>query len=316
MKKHILFCLILVSASRAAMSQAVFAPVKGAEWRYYFKSSYYEAPYFQPREGIVTVRYSKDTTINGVLMKKMDRSDDVKYRLEKDTVYYRRPGPLFMTQRNDSVFTLTENGLVLSFVYKAVQGTTTVLVLPFFNRPLNLKSAGVSVIKPINGIGTLERYAYKSLYSVLDLYIEDSIYIFNRIGPFNTDISLIASQGVGFNNSEYYRLICYRDTEVGELRFLDRPCISTLVSVTGPPQTLENNIVLQYDGSNLRILIEDAHNKKFGVDLFDGSGRLLKRHTGVEQMLVLDNLPQGLLLVRVSDDRGGEKTKKIIIHKN
>jgi hypothetical protein len=70
MKKEMFSCLFMLLLTRIAFGQAVFAPVKDAEWP---------------------------------------------------------PVPLFMVQRNDSVFVLTDKGLTLSFVYKSVQGTVTAI---------------------------------------------------------------------------------------------------------------------------------------------------------------------------------------------
>jgi hypothetical protein len=313
MKKHILFCLILVSASRAAMSQAVFAPVKGAEWRYYFKSSYYEAPYFQPREGIVTVRYSKDTTINGVLMKKMDRSDDVKYRLEKDTVYYRRPGPLFMTQRNDSVFTLTENGLVLSFVYKAMVGALTNFLIGSGPFSYSLRSSGVSILKPNNSNIPFEKYSYKSIYSAIDIQINDSLFILDRIGPLNSDITMVESQGVGEYYFLGYSLICYKDNDIGEVIFSERRCDSRLVSVFENTGRTTKDFSLFSKGQSITISLQD-NEKNIVVNLFDSSGRSI-RHFSQENGKDIDiSLSQkGLFFVQVSANGILYKTKKINI---
>jgi hypothetical protein len=113
-----------------------------------------------------------------------------------------------------------------------------------------------------------------------------------------------------------YRLICYKDAQVGELRFLDRSCSSALVSAQDIQPGFDNNFILRYDGSRLYITADDAYNKKFNVDLFGAGGRLLQRRVQVERNIEIENMPQGLVFVRISDEKGAYKTKKVIIQKN
>ena len=96
--KVIAFIAFSLFLSYAALGQAVFAPQTSAEWHYSFQTDAYEwnVPFRVPRKGILTVNYTKDTLVRGIIMKKFEHKEAFKYK-GNDTLYTRTNAPFFMT---------------------------------------------------------------------------------------------------------------------------------------------------------------------------------------------------------------------------
>ena len=75
MKVSKLLTLTFMLFSLSISAQSVFAPVVGAEWNYFFDNSNVEnpTPGFRFYEGIVTITYAKDTVINNINFKKLEK---------------------------------------------------------------------------------------------------------------------------------------------------------------------------------------------------------------------------------------------------
>ena len=84
MKKHHFIFPFFFSfwATQPFFAQSIFAPKMGAEWHYYFISDNYEEKEYEgrptnKREGILEVRYSKDTLVKGITMKKWNKGKSI-----------------------------------------------------------------------------------------------------------------------------------------------------------------------------------------------------------------------------------------------
>jgi hypothetical protein len=303
-------------------SQAVFAPKMGAEWNYFFQTDSYDidVPYFRPVTGISTVNYTKDTLINGLSMKKFEQKQIYKKR-KNDTLFSRVLNPSYMIQRNDSVFLLSADTLSLAFVYKTQVGATTALNTPppnfrfLFN--LELKSVGDTTALNNSNV-RLKKYTYKSSTPtiVFDIYFTNPLIILDRIGALNADLTVLSTQGQGDNYADGYYLICYQDSEVGLLKFLNRECNSR-VSIDEIKTILKD---FDISNQNKFITISLQNNDEFikNAKIYDALGRLVLNIVNVgknnEITISKNNLPEGLLIISIESNNFQYNAKKIIIH--
>ena len=104
-------------------SQAVFAPIVGAEWNYSFTKENITSCSLPSRDafdGLATYNYVKDTLINGILCKKIDGIEKIKYRCGDTQQYIFKLYPLYIYQKNDSVFMLRQNTFIFIYLFPKV----------------------------------------------------------------------------------------------------------------------------------------------------------------------------------------------------
>lgn len=295
-----IFCLILLPFGLKA--QSVFAPKIGAEWRYFFITTDYDTDirYRTPRRGMLYVKYEKDTTISGVVVKKMTQVETLKKK-GNDTLYTYSLKPLFMRQKSDSILILDRDTFALSFAYKTgLLKDSSYSIYPLSrSRELIFKLLRLSDTNALNNsMLKFKKYTYSGATKLLDVYFTDPLILLDRIGSINSDLSVIQSQMTGANYADIYKLVCYKDSEVGELLFSGTNC-ENFVSTK---DLLDNN--------NLSILntldfIEiSSTNFINNVKIYDIEGKLINifRNCNTDKFRVLKNpLQKGVLFIVVQD---------------
>ncbi len=311
--------LFFQSLSYFASSQAVFAPKIGAEWHYFFQTDSYNlnVTYFRPRRGTLKVSYTKDTLINTLIMKKFEQKEVFKNK-NNDTLFTRILSPLYMIQKNDSVLLLVNDTLSLAFVYKTQIGAITKLRTTRNKYLFNLELQSLVDTTAINnGNLRFKKYTYKSSTpSILfDVYFTNPLIILDRIGAINADLSVLNSQGQSENYTDGYNLICYQDSEVGELKFANSSC-DVFVSVNDLKKPL-NDFNISYQDEKISISVQSNEFIK-NVKIYDIRGRLVWNNTNEfsenEINIPKNELPQGLLIVNIESNSFVYMAKKIIIH--
>lgn len=120
MKTKIVFLIVFNWVNwGVGYSQAVFAPIVGAEWNYYFISTNYDeppVPFTKAEYGIINYKYLKDTLVNSIICKKIEVKETSKIKGDNN-VYNATLPPLIMMQRNDSVFTFISEKFILSYSF-------------------------------------------------------------------------------------------------------------------------------------------------------------------------------------------------------
>jgi hypothetical protein len=321
MNTTIFSILVFILSSLSITAQSVFAPIVRAEWNYHFISdNYYETdfPFSQKKEGNLTIVYTKDTLIRSNNFKKFEQKWQYKYK-GKDTLYTLSKTPFYMMQRNDSVFILLSDSLRLAFVYSTQVSSITKLMNINRLTKFSIELKTIRDTTPINNNQViLKKYSFKPFSTYVDVYFADPLIILDRIGPINSDITVITSEGESVNNVDIYDLVCYRDNVVGELKFSNRTC-NLSVSVFDKFETgLEKDFHVLDDGSfiNLSLPLESESINK--VIIYDVSGKIIfinkNKSKGRELFIPKSLLPQGLLIINLSSDKSLYKAKKIIIH--
>lgn len=300
-------------------AQATFAPKIGAEWHYAFQTDAYDwsIPFRVPRKGILTVNYAKDTLIRGVTMKKFEQKEAFRNK-GNDTLYNRIGAPFFMMQRNDSVFLMVQDTLAVAFVYKNQLGSRTKLKANNGRVLLDLDLQSVRDTTAFsNPRFSFGKYSYKTTTTILDVYFETLLVFLDRIGPINADLTVINSQGKASNYADTYTLLCYQDSEVGELKFSNRDC-NTSVSVSDVGHVAKE-WAITHQNNVLYISLQDVGNEYIkNVEIYDISGRLVRHINNVDRKNVLtlsdDDLPRGVLLFSVESNTTIYEAKKIVTH--
>jgi hypothetical protein len=317
LSKCILYIVVGVShfLPLISWSQAVFAPTKGAEWNYYFISEKYDwnIPFFKPEEGITTIKYTKDTLISGYTFKKLEQSEKVKYK-SNDTLFTYNLRPLFMFQRNDSVFVLNEDTISIAFVYKKVVGA--VINLKSISGVIfSLEMRDTTSISPINQSSyKIKQYSYKSNSNTLDVQLKNPLILFDIVGPSNTDISVITTQGNFIGRS--YRLICYKDSNIGELKFFNRDC--TIVTSLVDYKFKANDFFVNFIDNSLIIKFLNYSVQVSSVSLYNIQGKLIQKYLlnnlSLETIIPLNFLQKGIYIISFNSGVGIYSTKKIFIN--
>jgi Secretion system C-terminal sorting domain len=309
--------------SFTASGQSVFAPKVGAEWNYFVETDSYpiDVPYFNPITGIVTVNYTKDTLVNGLNMKKFEQKWIYKKR-KNDTLFGGALDPSFMIQRNDSVFLLVGSTLSLAFIYKNQIGSITTLTVPPPNYSwlFNLELQSVRDTMALNNSNfRFKKYTFRSFTPtvIFDVSFTNPVIILDRIGPINTDLSVILSQGQGTYYTNRFSLICYQDSEVGLLKFMNRECNSR-VAVDDIKTALKDFDIINYN-EFISISLNNNDNEVIkNVKIYDVLGRLvlniLNNDKKNELNISKNKLPKGILIVNIESNNFHYNAKKIIIN--
>ncbi len=289
--------------------QSVFAPVKGAEWKYY-TYSIWDVSVLLPGsfsfESIVTIKYEKDTIVNRLNAKKLTQTEIMRISTIKkeDTIVYSRPAPLFMTQRNDSVLVWSpeREAFVLSFVYNRNVGD----IIKYRNGtslPFSLKLEAISDFKfPGSSRGFTKYTSTTMMGNVLDVAKIDSVHILDRIGPINADITHVGANVVQFGRAVVYRLMCYRDSEVGELVLAPTGCNDRLVNTKIPDLAAQNYFYCIYDGATLLVRWKDEKSiSDRTIEIFDITGKCIQTSRSSATEVSFPDLPKGVLVVKVTD---------------
>jgi hypothetical protein len=309
--------------SFSAKGQPVFAPKVGAEWNYFIETDSYtlDVPYFNPITGIVTVNYTKDTLVNGINMKKFEQKWVYKKK-NNDTLYSLVLDPSFMTQRENSIFLLVGSTLSLAFVYETQIGAITTFTVPppNFSSVFNLELQSIRDTTALNSSNSrFKKYTYRSFTPrvIFDVDFTNPLIILDRIGPLNADISVIRSQGQAVNYTNRFSLICYQDSEVGQLKFKNRECNSR-VAVDATKADLKDFEIDNYS-EIISILLQSNDNEFIeNVKIYDVLGRLVLDITNNDKKNELNiskhKLPKGISIVKMKSNNFQYKAKKIIIN--
>jgi hypothetical protein len=293
-------------------SQSVFAPKVGAEWQYYFTKEYINtciAPSTDAFDGIAVYNYTKDTVIQQIVCKKIEGIEYIKYRCGDTQQNTFRLNPLFMFQRNDSVFLNRNNSIILAYIFPKILNSEfqfAGLNNKFYAAIFKDTGKITNIITPFN-VFNLSKFIVKS--NTIDADFISPI-IAERIGPLNTDISVVLSQFEGINTLRKYRLNCYRDSEIGDFKLaFDCNMYRT--------NTFDFNIETHYSIYNLssKIIIKANNNEsisKIIVSTLDG--RVIKYSNNINTdyiELTLDGY-KGMLFFQIVNRQGLYFTKKII----
>lgn len=273
--KIIIYLFLISITCFNCTAQPLFAPVVGAEWNYFFDNSNVQnpTPGFRFYEGIVTITYAKDTVINNINFKKLEQFEKFKYQ-GNDTLYTSKLRDLFFTQRNDTVFVRILDTLAIAFVYKTTIGSITV------SKSISKKVFSLELKDTLtvsNNNVKYKKFSYKTSTNWLDIPFVNPLVILERFGPENTDISVIYSH-LGFDWDHSYKLNCYSDSQIGEVKFSDRKCNSTTSVDDISRQKLYD---FQAYWSNDRIVVNINNNAESidKIKVYDIMGRLITTKT-------------------------------------
>lgn len=311
MKKCTLLILFVLMNCILISAQSKFAPIIGAEWHYSFISDTYDYNYsfFEHKKGILEVRYTKDTVVGNFTLKKFEQKETFKNK-GNDTLFSEIKNPVFMLQRNDTVFLLLKDTLEPAFFYKT-QLTAKTKIEHFINQELK----SVTDTTALNNRNILfKAFNYAQSCTCFDAYFEYNLIILDRIGALNADITVIETQGKAVNGANYYRLVCYNDNEIGEVKFLNQDC-NTLTAVADLNSfSIDFDLFNQPDLFNIHL---PDHSPDFfqKIKIYDVSGRLVWKYDGKNDLknisILKSNLPQGVLIVTVQGKNIMYKAKKI-----
>jgi hypothetical protein len=315
MKSTLIISLIFLFVFPLGLkSQSVFAPIVGAEWRYFFETNDYNTniPFRKSRRGLLKIKYDKDTFIAGIKVKKFEQTELFTYKGD-NIIYNLSKRPFFMSQKSDSVLSHFKDSTTLAFAYKKGLSKDTTYTIYKNNIKLNLKLLdSKDTFFQVNGY-KFKKYAYKSIASVIDLYFEDTLVVLDRIGAINADLSIFQSQLVGSNEADIYSLVCYKDNEIGEFKFSNKNC-ENLVSI------FELNVAKDFDISISTDFIEVSIKNKVidNIRIYDLQGKLIKIHSNNNEancVISKNDLPYEVLILSVQDKSlDYYNSKKIFIH--
>jgi hypothetical protein len=302
MRQKLWCTLVILTCVFSLYGQSVFAPVKGAEWKYYYNSVFNDR--YNPRfDGVVTIVYEKDTLVNNVPVKKLAQTE-VARREGVPTLEYRNLAPLFMMQSNDSVLVWVpeSNRFTLAFVYNnAVGNTTRYNIIQGPDLIFSLRLGSVTGFNFPNNNIRFTNYTSKTISNLIDVYKIDSVRILDRVGPINSDITHIKSNANSSNRAEY-RLLCYKDTQVGELVLEQTGCNDRLVNAKVSNLEAQNYFYCTYDGATLFIHWKDETNvSDKTIEVLDSTGRCIRTLRSDAAEVFFSDLPKGVLFVKVID---------------
>ena len=316
--KIIIYLFLISITCFNCTAQPLFAPVVGAEWNYYFISTNYNdppVPLTKAEYGVTTYKYSKDTLVNSIICKKIEVKETSKIKGDNN-VYNASLPPLIMMQRNDSVFTLINEKFTLSYSFLKNLNTHVNVQPTAFLGNVKLELTDTSMYSPLNQpILSLKKFTYKATTGVIDVDLINTLFICDRVGPLNSDITHIKSQGrTPTNGGRYYRLNCYKDDKVGELKFVNTDCF--LLSKTHDVNT-KNNLTISFQKPLLGVKIENDENQDLikSIALVDISGKILRITENIQSSsatIKLSDLPLGLYVVQVQTINNYFISKKIV----
>ena len=217
-----------------------------------------------------------------------------------------------MSQRSDSVFLWIKDSFRLAFTYRNKLGDTAELK--------NLHYA-VKIITRLQSIGDtlgFRKHTFDAQSRAFDVYVESKLIILDRIGAINADISVISSQGKLVNGAEFYRLTCYKDSEVGELELRGKGC--DLLLSNSKISTLQDfEVVNQVGGINIRLPNQTIGEVK-KVVLYSNSGVVIWQGTiptSLNELFVSTaNFPQGMIIITIKGNSSFFKPQKTVIFGN
>jgi hypothetical protein len=153
---------------------------------------------------------------------------------------------------------------------------------------------------------------------IQDIYYVEQVEILDRVGPLNTDITLVYSQFVGAFSAEVYNLVCYKDKEIGELKFVDYPCDRIRTSTKENAYQM-GGFTAVYQQQQLDIALEQEDETIQSVHIFDAGGRLVHHYSapaakGTYRYTLPAAFPDGLFLITVLTNRNQYAGKKTFIN--
>ncbi len=299
-------------------SQAIFAPVVGAEWNYYFISTNYDeppVPLTKAEYGIINYKYLKDTIVNSIICKKIEVKETTKIKGD-NTVYITTFTPLIMMQRNDSVFTFINEKFMLSYSYLKELNTQVVVQPTAFQGDVKLKLSDTSMYSSINQpVFSFKKFSFNVSTGVIDADLINPLAICDRIGPINSDLTHIRSQGrTPTSGGRKYRLNCYKDDRVGELKFVNSDCL--LLTKMQEVNT-NTNLTINFRKPLLEInMVNNEHQDLIkNIILVDINGKILRsinNLNGFSATINLSELPLGLYIAQVQTVNNAHILKKIV----
>ncbi len=314
-KTHFIIPISLFVLSSFVNAQAVFAPVKGAVWNYYFRSNNYSwnIPFFKPVEGIATIKYVKDTLIGNTNFKKMERIEKLKYR-GNDTIFLNLKQSLLFIQRNDSIFLLTKDTLSLAFVYPSrINSVVDLKSLSPGKITFSLTLKDTGLVFALNrSTVKFKNFTFIPNTKWFDVYLVNPLIILDKIGALNSDVTVIESQGENSTYAISYRLICYEDFELGLLKFDNREC-DVITSIFGKKETKlkEINIVQSQEDIRIKNLLTVRY-----IRLYNILGQLVNEYAiqNIEELTIPVNvLHSGIYLLYLESETSQFQSKKILI---
>jgi hypothetical protein len=309
MRQKLWCTLVILTCVFSLYGQSVFAPVKGAEWKY-FTSSIWEVSELFPGsfsyKSIVTIKYEKDTIVNKLNAKKLTQTEIMRVtKNKKDTIQYRNPAPLLIVQRNDSVLVWSpeHEEFALCFTYNNLIGNVSTYGMPLRSSlTFSLQLGRVSNFRFQGSSSRFTNYTSKTknINNLFDVCSVDSVHILDRIGPLNADITHVGSNFVPCGGAVGYRLMCYRDTEVGELVLEPTGCNDRLVNTKVLELETRDYFHCTYDGTTLSVHWKDEKSVEGKtIEIFDSTGKCIRTLRSDVTEDFFSDLPKGLLLIRI-----------------
>jgi hypothetical protein len=309
-----IFYILFMSYVKA---QSIFAPNIGAEWNYYFETRDYEiviTPPGRAEKGISTVKYTKDTLIGNIAFKKFEQSEILRYK-GRDSLFRFTVNPYFMVQRNDSIFLLNRDSLMLAFVYKTTIGSVTKLK-SVQNNNFSIELIDTTFISPLNQSSRkIKRFNYRYFATSQDLNAEHPT-ILDEVGPLNTDMTVISSVSVS-SFSRGSRLICYRNGTGTELKFSNRDC-NMLTSTEAIKTVQVKDYHMVSKGSTIWFKLANDHEYIKSLNVYDVQGRVVYNKSDFGQRseveISADFLKFGIYLISLNSNIAPYPVKKLFIN--
>ena len=310
---------LFLSQTHPILAQSTFATKIGAQWLYSFNcpDGYdFSLPDLTSNTGLLQVNYTKDTTIGALTMKKFEQKGARKFKDNDTTFRFTKP-PFFMVQRNDTVFIRQGDTLTLDFLYKTKVGDT-------FNMKTNRRAFDInSVLQSVRDTTALnkttprlKKYTYTTRILVTDTDYPSPLNILDRIGPMDSEL-YVHEQGTSNGGYYYYNLVCYTDSEVGELKFSTRDCNALVAD-----QDLSVNPSKDFSFTNpahdqLSISLNENIAKSLKeITIYNLMGAKIKTISPTQQseyQIDISSLSNGVYFIQCSF-ADGIATKKVIIN--
>lgn len=307
--------------SFTSWSQAVFAPVKGAKWTYIYRSSSFLSGVLSKTNGIINTTYSKDTVVEGKVYKILILNYGI-LDSANNSVMAKYSHKFMSRQSQDTVwgFINDKSSESIYFVFKQIPDSFTIKKLHFTDA--FSKKVFIDTIQTVKfGNRSFKTWKGKSYHEKLaDGYNYDtcSLTFAERIGPIDDIMPYFAFNGHPGNMDKRYKygLVCYEDSEVGTLKFIDLDC--NIV----PVQNISKNILFEsyYDNISrtLEIRFEESNLNQWTLSLVNISGQIMfsdvLKYTQ-NRISIPNSLSSGIYLIHLLNKENGNSTiKKIFIN--
>ena len=335
----ILFFLIATS-TYFLKAQTVFAPVKGAKWTHIYRSFNFQLNGTQTKSnGIIKALYLKDTVIDGKDYKLitlnyevLDSSsfpvivNNMVIRYDSEIRINRYTNKFFVRQTQDTIWgaiNQIDRELPYFIFRKSAPDSFSIKSLIYSN-PVSKKVFidSIKTIRILNqNLKIWKGKSYQQRFADGYAYDTCALSFAERIGPIDDLMPYFGFAGHpgSIDKKSKYGLVCYEDTEVGLLKFMDLDCdISIKTALKDISQYPE--IVSYFDNSTHRISVNstDTNLENWSLSLINLTGQIILKTPLIEgqnNLNVPKDLPTGAYFIQFfNKENKFMKVEKIFLY--